>query len=170
MKKAVRIAITGFMGVGKSSVARHLSNLLSCRKVDLDGSIEEAQGRTVAEFIDAEGVNAYRKLESEILKKELERPGSVILSLGGGTWTVPHNRESIRNAGFTCIWLESSFEHCWYNIKYSRKDRPLARTKGAAIKLFEERQKDYCLADLHFIVKPEFNSYDIASQIVEEIF
>src|SRR5258708_27560432 len=99
MKKAVRIAITGFMGVGKSSVARHLSNLLSCRKVDLDGAIEEEQGRTVAEFIDAEGLDAYRNLESEVLKRELARPGSVILSLGGGTWTIPGNRESLPNAG-----------------------------------------------------------------------
>lgn len=170
MDKSARIAITGFMGVGKSSVARHLSNLLDCRRVDLDGVIEEEQGRTVAEFIDAEGIDSYRELESEVLKREMTRAGSLILSLGGGTWTIAANREAIRKAGFTCIWLESTFEHCWYNIKYSRKDRPLARTKGAAIKLFEERQKDYCLADFHFIVRPELNSYDIASQIAEEFF
>lgn len=157
------------MGVGKSSVARHLSNLLECRRVDLDGSIEESVGLTIAEFIDQMGINAYRQRESGVLVDEVAAPGPVVLSLGGGTWTIPINRDVIRNAGFICVWLESSFEHCWYNIKFSRKDRPLARNKETALKLFEERQKDYCLADFHFIIKPEFNSYNIASRIIEEV-
>ena len=169
MKKQVRIALTGFMGVGKTSVARHLSNLLSCHRSDLDTAIEEAEGRSVADYIDAEGISAYRALETKVLKGELARPGSLILSLGGGTWTIAENREFIKKASFTSIWLESSFEHCWYNIKFSKKERPLARTKKAALKLFEDRQKDYCLADLHFIIRPELNSFHIASQIVEEI-
>jgi len=157
------------MGVGKSSVARHLANLLRCHRSDLDGAIEEAEGRSVADYIDANGIDAYRKLETEILKFELGRTGSVILSLGGGTWTVPENRDYIKKADFTSVWLESSFEHCWYNIKFSKKERPLARTKKAALKLFEERQKDYCLADLHLIIRPELNSFNVATQIIEEI-
>jgi len=169
MTKVVKIALTGFMGVGKSSVARHLSNLLGCRRVDLDLVIEERSDRTTAQIIDAYGIEEYRRLETEALRAELANPDSAILSLGGGTWTIPENRELIKKAGFTSIWLESSFEHCWYNIKFSRKDRPLARTKGAAIKLFEERKLHYCLADVHFIIRPEFNSYDIASHLAEEI-
>jgi len=169
MKKPVRIALTGFMGVGKSSVARHLSNLLRCHRSDLDNAIEEAEGRSVADYIDANGVDAYRATETRVLKTELSRPGSVILSLGGGAWTVPENRECIKRAEFTSIWLESSFEHCWYNIKFSKKERPLARSKKAALKLFEERQKDYCLADVHLVIRPELNSFNVATQIIEEI-
>lgn len=157
------------MGVGKSSVARHLSNMVACRRVDLDLVIEEAVGRSTAQVIDADGIDEYRRLETESLIAEAAVPGSTILSLGGGTWTVPQNREIIKDAGFTTIWLESSFEHCWYNIKFSRKDRPLARSKADAVRLFEERMEHYCLADVHFIIRPEFNSYDIASHLVEEI-
>ena len=51
-----------------------------------------------------------------------------------------------------------------------KKERPLARNKTAARKLFDERQKIYALADWHFIIKPEFTSFDIAKQIAEEIF
>lgn len=170
MKSNVRIALTGFMGVGKSSVARHLSNLLGCGRHDLDTFIEEAELRSIADIIDADGIEAYRRIETESLKKLLHGGDTHILSLGGGTWTVPENRELIKKQGFTSVWLESSFEHCWYNIKFSRKDRPLARNKSEALKLFEERQKVYCLADWHFIIKPEFNSFDIASQIVEQVF
>jgi len=72
--------------------------------------------------------------------------------------------------GVTTVWLESSFEHCWTNISKSRKERPLAKNKDAARRLFETRQSIYCLADWHFIVRPEFTSYEIATQIAEQVF
>ncbi|MFN6963657.1 MAG: shikimate kinase [Pyrinomonadaceae bacterium] len=165
----LRIALTGFMGVGKSSVARHLSHLLRCRRLDLDLLIEERAGRTIAELIDSIGIDEFRLVESEVLAGVVAEPGPCILSLGGGTWTVEANRLAIRSAGYRSIWLESSFEHCWYNIRSSRKERPLARSKHDARRLFDERQRVYCLADSHFIVRPEFTSFEIARQIVEEL-
>lgn len=170
MKNEARIALTGFMGVGKSSVARHLSLMLRCDRVDLDTAIEENERRRIVEIIDAEGESAYRTLETRNLRRILEQNSAPILSLGGGTWTVAENRELIRHHGLTSIWLESSFEHCWYNIRSSKKERPLARNKRSARKLFDDRQKLYCLADWHFIIKPESTSYDVAKQIAEEIF
>lgn len=169
MGKNIRIALTGFMGVGKSSVARHLANLLSCERVDLDALIEENEQRTVPQILEMDGIEAYRKIETENLRKVLASYRSGILSLGGGTWTVDENRELLRSQHFNCIWLESSFEHCWKNIRFSRKERPLAKDKQAARRLFDERQDLYCLADWHFIVKPEFTSFDIARQIADQL-
>jgi shikimate kinase len=83
---------------------------------------------------------------------------------------MPENRKLLKENGFTSVWLESTFEHCWLNISFSRKDRPLARDKTSARKLFEERQKVYCLADWHFIVRPGFTSFDVARKIADEIF
>jgi shikimate kinase len=168
-KRSVRLALTGFMGVGKTSIARHLEHLTGCPRIDLDTLVEAATGRTIAEFIDTVGMDDFRETEARMLKAVLERDGGCILSLGGGTWTIAENREHIKESGFTSVWLESSFEHCWYNIKFSRKERPLARDKNRARELFHERQKVYCLADWHFLVKPGFNSYDIASQIADQV-
>jgi shikimate kinase len=169
MKNEVRLALTGFMGVGKSSVARHLEHITGCRRFDLDSLIEETSGRRLAEIIDSDGINKFREIETAALKNALDAGGGCILSLGGGTWTVAANRELIITKGFTSIWLESSFEHCWFNIKFSRKERPLARDKEKAKKLFEERQRIYCLADWHFLVRPGLNSYDIAHQIADQL-
>lgn len=165
-----RIALTGFMGVGKSSVARHLGQMLRCRRIDLDHVIEHTDGRRVVDIIDADGIDSYRRLETQCLRDVLGDSTSRILSLGGGTWTLPENRELLKTKGFTSVWLESTFEHCWLNISNSRKERPLARNKEAALRLFEERQKVYCLADWHFIVRPDFTSMDVARQIADEIF
>ena len=100
----------------------------------------------------------------------LEESDARILSLGGGTWTTAANRDLLRSHDFTTVWLESSFEHCWLNISFSRKDRPLARDKKSAFKLFEERQRDYSLADWHFIVQPGLTSFDVAARIADEVF
>jgi len=170
MNNEKRIALTGFMGVGKSSVARHLSYLLRCERIDLDDVIENGERRRIAQIIDSDGVEAYRGIETANLKEVLLKTNIRILSLGGGTWTMPENRDLIRSHGLTSIWLESTFGHCWNNIHFSKKDRPLARNKAAARKLFDERQELYCLADWHFIVKPDRTSYDVARQIIEEVF
>jgi shikimate kinase len=170
MNNDTRIALTGFMGVGKSSVARHLANMLRCERLDLDNYIEKQEQRKISEIIDTDGVEKYRTIETKNLEHALGQATARIFSLGGGTWTVSENRELLKTHGFTTVWLESTFEHCWLNISFSRKDRPLARNKEAALKLFEERQKVYCLANWHFIVRPGLTSYDVAKRIVDEIF
>ena len=170
MKQDLKIALTGFMGVGKSSVARHLAGMLECERLDLDSFIEENEGKKVAEIIDTTSIEAFREIESRNLALALDRPEFRILSLGGGTWTVAANRDLIKSRGLTTIWLETNFEHCWYNILKSKKERPLARNKRGARKLFDERQKVYCLADWHFVIRPDATSYDVARQIFEEVF
>lgn len=165
-----RIALTGFMGVGKTSVARHLAHLLRCERLDLDAFIEANEHRTIAKIIDADGIESYRTIETENLKKALSNRETRVLSLGGGAWTVAENREMIRSEGVTSVWLNASFSHCWNNIRHSRKERPLARDKAATQRLFDERLEVYCLADWHFLVKPDLTSFEVARQIVDEVF
>jgi shikimate kinase len=158
------------MGVGKSSVARHLACLLGAEKIDLDYFIEERENRSIAEILTTEGEPRFREIESECLCLILTSTDARIIALGGGAWTVEKNRELIKQHRCTSVWLESSFEHCWFNIRKSRKERPLARDKRRTKKLFDQRQKLYCLADWHFIIRPEFSSYEVARRIAEEIF
>lgn len=169
MKDEKRIILTGFMGVGKTTVAKHLASLLGCERLDLDAMIVESESRTIAEIIEREGIEKFRRIETDHLRRILESSAKII-ALGGGAWTIEENRRLIKAHGFTTVWLESTFEHCWLNISASKRVRPLARNKTDARKLFEERQKVYCLADWHFIVKPELNSFEVARRIAEEIF
>jgi shikimate kinase len=156
------------MGVGKSSVARHLAQMLGSERVDLDTVIERTLHRSVADIVDKDGIEVFRSIESECLRRVLAAKPS-ILSLGGGAWTIEANRRIIHQHGVITVWLESTFEHCWQNIRRSRKERPLARNKQRAQALFDERQAVYCLADWHFVIRPDHTSYDIARQICEEV-
>ncbi len=165
-----RIVLTGFMGVGKSTVARYLSFILKCERVDLDAIIEEREKRTIAEIIKDEGETRFRKIEAENLRKILFESEAKIIALGGGAWTMKENRELIKQQNLVTIWLESTFEHCWRNIRLSVRERPLAKNKRLTHELFNEREKVYCLADWHFIVKPDLTSFEIAKKIAEEVF
>ena len=157
------------MGVGKSTVAKHLAHLLDCQRIDLDAVIIENENRTIAEIIEQEGMEKFRQIETANLRRILETKATII-ALGGGAWTIEENRRLIKSQNFTTVWLESTFEHCWLNISASKRVRPLARNKSDALRLFEERQRVYCLADWHFIIKPELNSFEVARQIAEEVF
>jgi shikimate kinase len=169
MEDEKRIILTGFMGVGKTTVAKHLAHMLDCERLDLDSMIVDSEHRTIAEIIEQEGLDKFRQIETAQLRRILESKARIV-ALGGGAWTIEENRRLIKAHNFTTVWLESSFEHCWLNISASKRVRPLARNKGDARRLFEERQKVYCLADWHFIVKPELNSFEVAKRIAEEIF
>lgn len=170
MDKEKRIILTGFMGVGKSTVARFLASLLDCKKIDLDMFIERSEQRTIAEIIESTGEERYRQIETENLRNVLRDDEAHIIALGGGAWTIEENRRLIKARNFTTVWLESSFEHCWRNIRASKRVRPLAANKQQTARLFDERQRFYCLADWHFIVKPDLASFDIAKKIAEEVF
>ncbi|HXH68711.1 MAG TPA: shikimate kinase [Pyrinomonadaceae bacterium] len=170
MDNETRIVLTGFMGVGKSTVARHLASILQAQKIDLDSVIEAGEKRTIAEIIKTGGIMRFRQIETETLRKILAENDARILALGGGAWTIAENRRLIKTQNCTSVWLESSFEHCWRNIKSSKRERPLAKNKDQARKLFDERQNYYCLTDWHFIVKPDLTSYEIAKKIAEEVF
>jgi shikimate kinase len=169
MSDEKRIVLTGFMGVGKSTVAKCLAYILQCEKIDLDKFIEQNEQREVVEIIEREGEARFREIETENLRKILAETDARVIALGGGSWIPARNRELIRRHKCTTVWLESTFEHCWRNISCSRQARPLAKDRKLAEKLFAERQKIYCLADWHLIVAPQLTSFEIAKKIAEEI-
>lgn len=169
MNQKTRIVLTGFMGVGKSTVAKCLSYILQTERLDLDRVIEETEARSIAEIIESEGEAGFRTIETENLRKILADTDARIIALGGGAWITPPNRQMIKSHDCISVWLESSFEHCWRNISASRQRRPLAMNKSLAHRLFQERQRFYCLADWHLIVEPQLTSFEIAKKIAEEI-
>jgi len=67
------ISLTGFMGCGKSSVGRKLSELLCCPFMDLDDIIEERAGRRIPEIFSSEGEAEFRRMEAEALEACIEK-------------------------------------------------------------------------------------------------
>lgn len=121
------IALTGFMGSGKSTVGRLLADSLGCVHIDLDREIVRNAGRSIPEIFAEDGEAAFRALEKEALEKTVKKYAetTAVLSLGGGTVTVPGAIGLLREKTL-CIYLQASFECLKSRLEGGREGRPLA--------------------------------------------
>ena len=159
-----RIFIIGFMGCGKTSVACELAALRDERWADLDDLVEKDDGRSPAEIITSDGEAIFRERETAILEKLLTSGDERVVALGGGAWTIPRNRELIREHNGFAVWLDAPFELCWKRIEADIQARPLAPSRNVAQRLYSERRPIYELAEL-FIAVADESPADIAKNI-----
>ena len=149
MKPRGPIVITGFMGCGKSKVARELALRRNLVMVDLDHWITRRTGRNPAQLINEDGERAFRAIETNALRELLESGEAGVIALGGGAWIEEANRELIEQYSCTSVWLDTPFEICWERIAASEEDRPLGRTREEAEARYARRKPIYALAQLH---------------------
>ncbi|HEX8069581.1 MAG TPA: shikimate kinase [Pyrinomonadaceae bacterium] len=166
--RAPRVAITGFMAAGKTTVARALAERLGCAWLDLDEFIAARNGRAVPAIIAAEGEARFRELETAALAAALATDARV-LALGGGAWTLARNRALVAQAGCVTVWLDAPFDLCWQRIEASQGARPLAPDRAQARARYDERRALYRLAAQCVPVNATQNAADIAAAILSRL-
>lgn len=140
------VALTGFMGCGKSSVGKELSVLLGMPLVDLDKYIVDKTGRSIADIFAEQGEKAFRDLESAALKELLVGTGSFILSLGGGTILRPENAALIKEH-CRCFFLRASVDTLRLHLGGDQSHRPLLKDGGFEAMLAERTPAYTAAAD-----------------------
>lgn len=148
LKRTPGVYLTGFMGSGKTTVARALADRLGWDFIDLDAEIEAAEATTIAQLFEARGEAEFRSIETEMLKKimrRIERIMPAVIALGGGTFAQSVNAEMLEGHGIS-IWLDCSFETIQGRITEA-ESRPLARDPERFRQLYEERRAAYGRAD-----------------------
>ncbi len=137
------IALIGFMGSGKSTVGRILSEALKVPLVETDSLIEESEGMKIKEIFARKGEKYFRELEKKICTDALSRE-KTILSLGGGSITIPEVRNALKKSLVILLEVEP-----WEALKRNSgsQDRPLI---SRAYELWGKRWGIYySIADLH---------------------
>jgi len=94
----LRLFLVGPMGSGKSTVGRHLADLLECPFIDSDAEIESRAGADIPWIFDVEGEAGFRRRETTVLKDLVAQPAAVIAT-GGGAILAAENRELMARAG-----------------------------------------------------------------------
>jgi shikimate kinase len=163
------IVITGFMGCGKTEVARSLAKHLNLPMTDLDELIAQIAGRTAAQLIREEGEHSFRAIETKTLRNLLDGNTAGVIALGGGAWIETANRALLERADALSVWLDTPFEVCWERIAASTEDRPLGRTEDQTRELYLKRLPVYELARIRVQASGADDPDKLASLITSDM-
>ena len=116
------IFLIGFMGCGKSTIARVLSEKLGIEQVEMDELIVKEQGMPITKIFEKYGEEKFRDIETDLLKR-LQQKDGVIVSCGGGAVLREENRRIMKDSG-VIIWLTAKPKTILERVKHGT-NRPV---------------------------------------------
>lgn len=163
------IALIGFMGTGKSSVGRHVADVLHFSFLDTDRVIEARAGKSITGIFQQDGEPAFREWERRIVQ-ELARRSRTVIATGGGLPADETNLASLKtHALVICLW--ASPEAIWQRTR-EHNHRPLLNEPDPLAKiraLLAQREPYYRQADV--LVNTELRSVrEVAQQVVHQFY
>ena len=137
------IIITGFMGTGKSVVAKELARKLKMEFIDMDRIVEERHGMSISNIFARYGERYFRAQENKLVK-ELFQKENMVIATGGGTLLSSDNARILNQRGqIICLYADSQ---AIYNRVKRKNNRPLLNGENILDKinhLLKERKKIY---------------------------
>ncbi|MDP2158671.1 MAG: shikimate kinase [Nitrospirota bacterium] len=162
------IVLTGFMGTGKSEVARELSRLRGMRLIDIDREIETSQRKSISEIFSSYGEDHFRQIETATIQQFATEQG-VIISTGGGAVLREENLQALQARGIV-FCLTASPETIMRRTA-GNNDRPLLQCDDRQVtiaKLLTERQPFYEKAGIMINTEGK-TPFEIANEIIGKI-
>jgi len=143
----MNLALTGFMGAGKTTTGRRLARLLGIAFIDTDAEIERRHG-PISDIFKDHGETEFRKIEAAVIA-DLSRAGPHVLAVGGGAVLNAQNRRELRLGG-VIVHLAVSAQSAWRRVSH-RHHRPLLGEQPSLARvtaLLEARAAAYADCDL----------------------
>jgi shikimate kinase len=138
--KADKLYLVGFMGAGKTTIARALGRRLGWRVEDVDERIEARERRTVASIFAQHGEAYFRNVERQVLRDLLPQR-QIVVATGGGTFAEPDNRALLLADG-AVAWLDLTLPQVIERVPADGR-RPLAADRTQMEQLYLRRQLAY---------------------------
>jgi len=148
------VALTGFMGSGKTTIGRELASLLGWEFADLDEMIEGVEHTSIRELFRQRGEEEFRKIEHRTLATLLAHFSEpTVLALGGGVFVQPNNFELLRQNWIRTVFLEATVDEMLRRCSVgdgqdAENVRPLAVDRAGFEQLYEQRLPWYRRADV----------------------
>ena len=132
------IFLIGYMGCGKTTLAKKLASKLKYEWLDTDDFIENQEGLTVKEIFSKYGEAYFRSLELKLIQS-LDVSIPTVVSTGGGLPCF-HNLMDQLNVVGTTIYLERTPKELFQRLKQGITKRPLLADKNddEILKFIEE--------------------------------
>ena len=165
----MNIVLIGFMGSGKSSVARAISEKTGMAVVDLDAEIEKAARKAISEIFETVGETGFRELEVRECAKASKRDG-VVVSCGGGVVLNRTNVLRLKKNG-KIFWLKTGAKEISRRVSGEPAKRPLleGRSSKEIRKMLRLRQPLYESAADFTVATDRRSVEEVADRILEAV-
>ncbi|MGK4178585.1 shikimate kinase [Lapidilactobacillus dextrinicus] len=158
------IILIGFMGAGKTTIAKTLATQYQLPMVDTDQLLSHQYQQPTGELFTAIGEAKFREVEFQALKIALQA-NTPIIATGGGiieyqkSWQLLAKQNDV-------FWLDVDFATCWQRIA-NDSNRPVAQQNSPAILLarYQNRKRRYQSAANYKITAANQSPLALASQI-----
>jgi shikimate kinase len=114
------------MGSGKSTFGKRLAHHMGYDYIDIDLLFEETYRISIADFFLKYGESMFRKMEHELLVKNLNHT-QMVISCGGGTPCFLDNM-ALMNANGISLYLQLTPAALAQRLMNSRRKRPMLET------------------------------------------
>ena len=162
------IVLMGFMGAGKTTIGKELAKALGYEFIDTDERIEKEQGRKISDIFSKDGEAAFRDMETDLLKRLLNKEERFVLSIGGGMPVRVENRSLLQSLG-TVVYLKTSKEEIIRRVSDDTR-RPLLQ--GGALEekvtsLMNAREQIYMETACVEVVTDQKTPQKIAEELLK---
>lgn len=156
----------GFMGAGKSTIARKLARSIGVASLDMDKYIERSAGKSIREIFDQGGEELFRKIEAHTLEEMSAKDDCMLISCGGGIVETPECREILKRPENIVIHLQIDSDEAAKRIS-NTSTRPLFKDPIQARELSQKRYPLYEeVADLT-IDTADKSVWEIANEAID---
>ena len=131
------VFLVGFMGAGKTSVARKLARMAGVASVDMDTYIERCEHKRVKEIFAEVGEDGFRAIETQTLYELGMKNDPMVISCGGGVVLRPENRKALSELGLV-VYLSVTAAEAASRIS-DVSSRPLFGDLQNAQRVIDER-------------------------------
>lgn len=121
-KKEKNLFLIGFMGCGKSTLARMMAAETGKELIEMDETIEAEAGMSINEIFAEFSEAHFRDLETQLIKRIADKGGAIV-SCGGGAVLREENVAAMRKNG-TIVYLSATPETI-YDRLHDKTNRPL---------------------------------------------
>lgn len=159
-----KVYLVGFMGAGKSTVARALGARIGWHVADIDARIEAREHRAVAAIFAQSGEAYFRQEERRVLT-DLLPERHLVVATGGGTFVEPDNR-AVMLADGAVAWLDVPLEVVFRRVPADGR-RPLAADRAQMERLYARRRLAY--AEAHVRIDASGRVADVVERLLDWI-
>jgi shikimate kinase/3-dehydroquinate synthase len=134
------VALIGFMGAGKTTLAKAVAERIGRRSIDADRQLEGRAQISIGTFFAQRGETEFRVAEATLARETFRQSPPAVVALGGGAVKTPEVQAALSRYAFTVL-VDVDVDTAWARAKDT--DRPNAQDEGRFRRLYEERQPLY---------------------------